>query len=55
MIEYILALAATQGVEKDIGKTNDNFESYQESFAEFLKEESAKAMELALAKQEHFN
>lgn len=49
-IEYILNLAAMQGVEKEISKQSDNFESYQETFAEFLKEESAKAMEIFLAK-----
>ena len=49
-IEYILNLAATQGVEREISKQRDDFESYQETFAEFLKEESAKAMEIFLAK-----
>lgn len=49
--EYILSLAAAQGVEKEISKNvDDEFETYQETFAEFLREESAKAMEIFLAK-----
>jgi hypothetical protein len=49
--EYILNLAAAQGVEKEVSKNvDDEFETYQETFAEFLKEESAKAMENFLAR-----
>ena len=49
--EYILSLTAAQGVEKEVSKNvDDEFETYQETFAEFLKEESAKAMEILLAR-----